>query len=83
MPKGRVAAAAFSIVVFNVVLLAALVVVLILQVGASRLADDIMSASIVIAGVVQFVLVAGALRARQTILAGCVCGSAPRSDAFS
>jgi hypothetical protein len=50
--QGRVAAAAFSIVVFNVVLLAALVVVLILQVGASRLAGDILSASIVIAGVV-------------------------------
>jgi putative peptidoglycan lipid II flippase len=60
--QGRVAAAVFSIVVFNVVLLAALVMVLILQVGASRLAGDILSASIVIAGVVQFVLVAGALR---------------------
>ncbi len=60
--QGRVAAAAFSIVVFNVVLLAALVVVLILQAGASRLAGDILSASIVIAGLAQFVLVAAALR---------------------
>jgi putative peptidoglycan lipid II flippase len=60
--QGRVAAAAFGIVVFNGVLLAALVVVLVLRVGASRLAGDILSSSIVVAGIVQFVLVAAALR---------------------
>ncbi|MGB8548546.1 MAG: murein biosynthesis integral membrane protein MurJ [Xanthobacteraceae bacterium] len=60
--QGRVATAAFSIVVFNAILLAALVVVLVLHAGASRLAGDILSSSIVVAGIVQFVLVAAALR---------------------
>jgi putative peptidoglycan lipid II flippase len=60
--QSRVAAAAFGIVVFNGVLLAALVVVLLTGAGASRLAGDILASSIVIAGIVQFVLVAGALR---------------------
>jgi putative peptidoglycan lipid II flippase len=59
--KGRVAAAAFGIVAFNAVLLAALAVVLFLDVGASRLAGDVLSGSFVIAGIVQFILVAAAL----------------------
>jgi putative peptidoglycan lipid II flippase len=60
--QGRVAAAALGVVMFNCVLLLALAVVLMLNAGRSRFAGDILSGSFVIAGIVQFILVAWALR---------------------
>jgi putative peptidoglycan lipid II flippase len=58
----KVAAAAAGVVVFNVILLAALALVLALGTGASRLSGDVLSISFVAAGAVQLLLVAAALR---------------------
>jgi putative peptidoglycan lipid II flippase len=59
--EGRVGAAAFGLVIFNVVMIAAVLAVLLSGVGASPAAGAILSASIVAAGVCQCLLVAAAL----------------------
>jgi len=60
--EGRVAAASAGIVAFNVVLVAAALVVLALGTGASRLSAGILAASFAVAGVVQLALILAALR---------------------
>jgi putative peptidoglycan lipid II flippase len=59
--QSRVGAAAFGLVVFNCVFIAAVGIVLFLDVGATTNAGVILSAAIVVAGVGQFLLVGGAL----------------------
>jgi putative peptidoglycan lipid II flippase len=59
--EGRVAAAAFGLVIFNVVMMAAVLVVLLADVGATPATGAILSAAIVIAGICQLALVGGAL----------------------
>ncbi len=59
--EGRVGAAAFGLVVFNVVMIAAVIAVLLSGVGASPIAGAILSGSIVLAGVCQCLLVGLAL----------------------
>ena len=63
--QGRVAAAAFSVVAFNIILLGAIAVVLILGTGTSQLTGNLLAGSIVIAGLAQFVLVAHAVPWRR------------------
>ncbi len=58
----RVAAAAASITVFNCVLVAAVLILLLLGYGPSRPSGEILAVSFVIAGVAQAALVATALR---------------------
>jgi putative peptidoglycan lipid II flippase len=57
--EGRVAAAAFGLVVFNVVMLAAVLAVL--TAGGPQRAGAVLSLAIVLAGLAQFALVASAL----------------------
>jgi putative peptidoglycan lipid II flippase len=59
--EGRVGAAALGLVVFNVVMVAAVAAVLVSGIGATPLAGAILSAAIVAAGICQFLLVGGAL----------------------
>jgi putative peptidoglycan lipid II flippase len=59
--EGYVGAAAFGIVIFNVVMITAVGGVLILGIGASSLAGAILSGAIVAAGICQFLLVGGAM----------------------
>jgi putative peptidoglycan lipid II flippase len=59
--EGRVGAAAFGLVIFNVVMMTAVAVVLISGIGATSFAGVILSAAIVAAGICQFLLVGGAL----------------------
>jgi putative peptidoglycan lipid II flippase len=60
--QGRVRAAAFSVVAFNIVLIGAIALVLMLGSGTSQRTADLLAGSIVVAGLAQFVLVArGAL----------------------
>ncbi len=59
--QGRVAAAAFSVVAFNIVLIGAIALALILETGTSQRTANLLAGSIVIAGLAQFVLVARAV----------------------
>lgn len=59
--QARVGAAAFGIVVFNAVLLAAVALVFVVGGNATPLAGSILSASVAFAGLAQLVLVGGAL----------------------
>ncbi|MBV9236165.1 MAG: murein biosynthesis integral membrane protein MurJ [Xanthobacteraceae bacterium] len=60
--QGQVRAAAFSVVAFNMVLIGAIAFVLIVGTGTSQPTANLLAGSIVVAGLVQFVLVArGAL----------------------
>jgi putative peptidoglycan lipid II flippase len=59
--EGRVAAAAFGIVIFNGVLLAAVLYVIVSGSGASEQSGRVLSIAIVIAGIAQFALVGAAL----------------------
>jgi putative peptidoglycan lipid II flippase len=59
--EGRVGAVAFGLVVFNCVMLAAVLVVIASDVGTLPAAGRVLSAAIVVAGVGQFVLIAAAL----------------------
>ena len=59
--EGRVGAAAFGLVIFNVVMVAAVAAVLVFGAGASATVGAILSGSIVAAGICQFILVGGAL----------------------
>jgi putative peptidoglycan lipid II flippase len=56
----RVAAAAFGLVIFNAVLVAAVLAVIAIGESASPRAGEILSVAIVLAGIAQFVLVGGA-----------------------
>src|SRR4051812_15308462 len=59
--EGRVGAAAFGLVIFNVVMMAAVILVLLSGIGASPVTGAILSGAIVIAGICQFALVGGAM----------------------
>jgi putative peptidoglycan lipid II flippase len=59
--EGRVAAAAFGVIIFNVVMVAVVAAVLAFGGGASATVGTILSGSIVAAGVCQFLLVGAAL----------------------
>jgi len=59
--EGRVAAGAFGLVVFNVVMIAALVVILLLGLDAPARIGGVLSAAIVAAGVFQLVILGRAL----------------------
>src|SRR5262245_54001159 len=59
--EGHVGAAAFGLVIFNVVMIAAVGFVLISGIGAVPLAGSILSGAIVAAGICQFLLVGGAM----------------------
>ncbi|MBV8744095.1 MAG: murein biosynthesis integral membrane protein MurJ [Xanthobacteraceae bacterium] len=59
--QGRVSAAAFSVVAFNIVLIGAIAFVLILGSGTSQRTANLLAGSIVVAGIAQFVLVARAV----------------------
>ena len=54
--EGRVGAAAFAIAAFNVVLVAAVIVIFAIGSGATRLSAYILAASFVVAGTVQLIL---------------------------
>jgi putative peptidoglycan lipid II flippase len=66
--QGRVRAAAFSVVAFNVVLIGATALVLIVGTGTSQRTGNLLAGSIVVAGFVQFVLVARAVGRPQRLL---------------
>src|SRR6201999_1994839 len=59
--QGRVRVAAFSVVAFNIVLVGAIALVVMLGTGTSQRTGNILAGSIVIAGLAQFVLVARAV----------------------
>lgn len=59
--QGRVAAAAFGVVMFNLVMIAAVVAVLVSGTGVSPQTGAVLSAAVVLAGLGQLVLVVGAL----------------------
>ncbi len=59
--EGRVGAAAFGLVIFNCVLVAAVVFILLLGANASPVAGTVLSAAIVLAGLGQLILVGGAM----------------------
>ena len=58
--QGHVRAAAFSVVAFNLVLLGAIALVLMLGTGTSQRTANLLAGSIVVAGLAQFVVVARA-----------------------
>jgi putative peptidoglycan lipid II flippase len=66
--QGRVRAAAFSVVAFNIVLVGAIAFVLMLGTGTSQRTGDILAGSIVVAGFAQFVLVARAIERPRLLL---------------
>lgn len=59
--QGHVRAAAFSVVAFNIVLIGAIALVLMLGTGTSQRTANLLAGSIVVAGLAQFVLVAPAI----------------------
>ena len=59
--EGRVGAAAFGLVIFNVVMMGAVLLVLLSGIGAAPVTGAILSGAIVIAGICQFALVGGAM----------------------
>jgi putative peptidoglycan lipid II flippase len=63
--QGHVRAAAFSIVAFNIVLIGAIALVLLLGTGTSQRTANLLAGSIVVAGLAQFVLVARAALSRH------------------
>ncbi len=60
--QGHVKVTAFSVVAFNIVLIGAIAVVLVLGTGTSQRTANLLAGSIVIAGLAQFLLVAHAVR---------------------
>jgi putative peptidoglycan lipid II flippase len=66
--QGRVRAAAFSVVAFNIVLIGAIALVLMLGTGTSQRTANLLAGSIVVAGLAQFVLVARAVGRPRLLL---------------
>jgi putative peptidoglycan lipid II flippase len=66
--QGRVRAAAFSVVAFNIVLIGAIALVLMLGTGTSQRTANLLAGSIVVAGLAQFVLIARAVGRPRLLL---------------